>query len=974
MITEKVVPRSLITLLVILLFDISLNAQQTSKYNYISPLPNSEFVSKETNIIIKYEEKILRQSLLGEENISIVGSSSGLHECNMILSDDDETLVLNVLVPFEPNEVVNVRFNPDVRSTKGARIPLLEFSFKISPLQNRISYSLLRNEEENISLKSESVENKFAVTAEDTIPADFPKIVVKNNINPSPGYLFITTSAKVSGVGYYAMMIKDDGKPYWFKKFDNHFPADFKMQSNGMISYADMLNDYYYAGGGEAVHKLLDSSYAVVDSFKMGNGYVADGHDFKLLPNGHALLFAYDLQQVDMSKIVAGGNPAAMVAGSIIQELDADKNVVFQWRSWDYISIEESYFDLTLAAFDPIHANTITQSNDGNIIASFRNISQVIKIDKATGKIIWRLGGRKNQFTFVGEHAENAPLYFSRPHGVVELPNGNIMLFDNGLDHSPKYSRAVEYKIDEVNKTATLVWEYKHPSGAYGATQGSVQRLSNGNTIVGWGNASMTNIAWPAVTEVDPNGSIVSELYFGNKGMLSLHAFKYLWKTKNYSSVTEQEILKGNEYTFNRGVDSTYVTLKINNFSGSGYNSVTVSSYPSAPLKPEFIDTAPIVISKRVTISAKEIDGINAELSIDAAKSLGISDPKQIVVYHRDKEGSGVFSQLNTSYNYVTKKLTATFTKFGEFIFAVPVVNATVNSPLLVSPLDSSSVNQALPIKLKWTPLGYAGKYQLQIASDYNFQKIITDIEGLTESFYQIDSVCANSTYYWRVRTTNISGTSDWPKTFAFFTTEPGITVTYPNGSEKFQRGLKYYIKWNDNLDEEVIIELYKDEMLSMVLDTAISNGVYQWSVSTTLPVDSKYKIRLRSTANQNLFDLSNDNFSLIDTISTSVEGESEHLPAAYSLMQNFPNPFNPSTIIKYDLPVNAIVKLVVYDVLGREVAILVNEQKSAGSHNVKWSSASNKNISSGIYIYRIVAIVGNEQKFIDTKKMLLIK
>ncbi|MFA7421243.1 MAG: T9SS type A sorting domain-containing protein, partial [Melioribacteraceae bacterium] len=202
----------------------------------------------------------------------------------------------------------------------------------------------------------------------------------------------------------------------------------------------------------------------------------------------------------------------------------------------------------------------------------------------------------------------------------------------------------------------------------------------------------------------------------------------------------------------------------------------------------------------------------------------------------------------------------------------------------------------------------------------------------------------------------------------------PEIVVTYPDGNEKLQKGLKYYIRWKDNIEEEVIIELYKDGSFVMIVDTAVSNGVYQWPISTTLSIDSKYKIRVRSKLAQNIFDLSNADFSIIDTISTSAEKESENLPVVFSLMQNYPNPFNPSTIIKYDLPTNANVKLVVYDILGREVAILVNEEKSAGSHQIEWSSATYKYISSGIYIYRIVASVEDEQKFINTKKMLFIK
>ena len=101
---------------------------------------------------------------------------------------------------------------------------------------------------------------------------------------------------------------------------------------------------------------------------------------------------------------------------------------------------------------------------------------------------------------------------------------------------------------------------------------------------------------------------------------------------------------------------------------------------------------------------------------------------------------------------------------------------------------------------------------------------------------------------------------------------------------------------------------------------------------------------------------------------------ENEGLPTAFNLYNNYPNPFNPSTLIKYDLPVSANVKLVVYDVLGSEVATLVNENKSAGSHQIEWNAATQKNISSGMYIYKIQANGVNGQQFVNTKKMLLVK
>jgi len=89
-------------------------------------------------------------------------------------------------------------------------------------------------------------------------------------------------------------------------------------------------------------------------------------------------------------------------------------------------------------------------------------------------------------------------------------------------------------------------------------------------------------------------------------------------------------------------------------------------------------------------------------------------------------------------------------------------------------------------------------------------------------------------------------------------------------------------------------------------------------------------------------------------------------VPKTYSLSQNYPNPFNPSTNIKFDLPKAGIVKLVIYDVLGREVKTLVNEYKQAGEFNIQFDAS---NIASGVYFYRIEA-----NDFTATKKMLLIK
>jgi hypothetical protein len=93
---------------------------------------------------------------------------------------------------------------------------------------------------------------------------------------------------------------------------------------------------------------------------------------------------------------------------------------------------------------------------------------------------------------------------------------------------------------------------------------------------------------------------------------------------------------------------------------------------------------------------------------------------------------------------------------------------------------------------------------------------------------------------------------------------------------------------------------------------------------------------------------------------------DNEKFPEEFELYQNFPNPFNPSTIIKYSIPTSEFVSLIVYDMLGKEVATLVNEEQSAGNYEVDFNAAG---LSSGIYFYKLTA-----GSFVETKKMILMR
>jgi hypothetical protein len=100
--------------------------------------------------------------------------------------------------------------------------------------------------------------------------------------------------------------------------------------------------------------------------------------------------------------------------------------------------------------------------------------------------------------------------------------------------------------------------------------------------------------------------------------------------------------------------------------------------------------------------------------------------------------------------------------------------------------------------------------------------------------------------------------------------------------------------------------------------------------------------------------------------VASGVEDGEEVIPTGYALHQNYPNPFNPSTVISYQIPTSAFVRLRVFDVLGNEVASLINKEQHAGYYNVTFNA---NNLTSGIYFYRLEA--GN---YSETKKLILIK
>ena len=956
--------KAVLIILNLLVFS-SVFAKKPESVQYISPIDHSELNSRSSQIIIRQGDK-LDPSSLSTEVFTIIGDKSGRHSGSVILSSDGKTVIFKPDNQYAPGEQVRVIINNGLTLLNGDTVPPFNFSFKVTPLEKPLNPADYK-EKLDLFLIPEGLDyrtfEKPAIS--DSLPQDFPTFTMEVNDSTSIGDYFFSPTRIVSGDGYN-VIVSNTGELKYYNKIDDGVPFDFKVASNSMLTFGIMSEFYEFGGGGDTDFFLMDSSFSIVQKFQMGNGYTSDFHEFQYLPNGHVFMVAYDLQPVDMSELVEGGHPGALVAGSVIQELDQNGNVIFQWRSWDNYNLLDSYADLTQSIFDAIHINSIELDlSDLNIIISTLALGEATKINRNTGEIIWRMGGKNNQFTFINESQEHAPLYFMFQHEIRRLSNGNITMFDGGDTERRQYSRAVEYEIDEVAKTATKVWEYRKSPDIYSPNMGSVQRLANGNTVIGWGLASMSP-GQPMITEVDPEGNIVAELTFDKPLTTSYRALKFEWDGGYPAAdVLIAEVLAGNSYVFDEEEQKTGVSMTIIRHDGFGYNEIIVKRYEYGPLSPVFIPKAPVIDQTRIVIDEFLIDrqSFQADLMFDV-DFYGIKNPDSVIIYHREFEGSGLFIPLPTQFNQATNKIVTTMTRFGEFLIGYPDISKEVFPPLPIRPREGERVDQTKNVTLEWSPVGYTNRFSLELATDADFNNKIIEEQSLDSAVYDFDTVEPNTEYFWRVTATNNVGESEWSQTSLFVTTAPQVTLLSPETGVKWRIGLEYFITWEDNLSEEVILDLLKNDSLVMTIDTTASTGGYKWNIPLFLDVGDDYKIHISSEENPDINDVSAGFFSLIDY------DEPEPTPEETVLLQNFPNPFNPSsesTQITYQIKESAHVLLKLYNTLGAVVTTLVDESQAANTYTVDFEG---KGLASGIYVYTLQ--VGGS--LISTKKMLIVK
>jgi hypothetical protein len=494
-------------------------------YLYLSPLPGSEHTSPQTRFVLVRFRDISPSVLTNLSTfVQVAGVQSGMHPGTAKVAGDGRTVIFTMTTDFTNNELVTVTLAPGAPPESGGPISPYQYQFAISrhmpgpapaPAEVTPPSSISQLPSAPVprkTLDAAAVGIAGIMPNGVSVPSDFPWISISASNAPDPDPIFISRGG--GGRPYY-IIFDNGGCPIWYMRTPSD-PRELKPQQNGVLTMLVRDGGNHFNG--------FDHHYELVSTYWAGNGYGVDDHELLVLPDGTYLLVAVGTQRVDMSRYVLDGNTAAAVAEQVIQEFTPAGELIFQWRAWDHIDVRDQQKSINLRSlsFDFPHMNSIDIDTDGNILLSSRNTSEITKIDRDTGEIIWRLGGPHNQFSFV-----NDPLDGPRnQHTFRMVTTNDYTVLDNGNLHSPSMSRGVEYLLDTTNMTATLVWQYPNPAtqSVFAYYMGNVQRLPNGNTLIDWAVGNL-----PKLTEVRPDGTKAFEMDWVTRWE-AFRTWRYPWQ------------------------------------------------------------------------------------------------------------------------------------------------------------------------------------------------------------------------------------------------------------------------------------------------------------------------------------------------------------------------------------------------------------------------------------------------------------
>jgi hypothetical protein len=335
----------------------------------------------------------------------------------------------------------------------------------------------------------------------------------------APGHIFV--APEEGGAAQGGSMIFDDrGQVVWFRPLRE---TQGRAMNFGVQTYRGEPVLTWGETAGEYV--IFDSSYREIARLRAGNGYDGDHHEFLISPQDTALITIYNSVPQDLTSV--GGSEGGRAWQGIVQELDIESGeVLFEWKSLEHVALEETYVEARedhYSGIDYFHINSIDVDHDDNLLISARETSAVYKVDRNTGEVIWRLGGKRSDFE-MGEGTRFAFQHDARRlrDGTISIFDNGSLVFENGIPRAVEESRAIVLDVDERKMRASLVREYTHPEGQYADAAGNAQVLPNGNVFVGWGRAL-------AISEFSREGELLfdARLPPGNR---SYRAFRFPWR------------------------------------------------------------------------------------------------------------------------------------------------------------------------------------------------------------------------------------------------------------------------------------------------------------------------------------------------------------------------------------------------------------------------------------------------------------
>jgi arylsulfotransferase ASST len=354
-----------------------------------------------------------------------------------------------------------------------------------------------------------------------------PRITVRRHGHVGgPRNVFL--NAPNSGPGHGGTMILDSrGELVWLgPDTATHHKLDFDVQVLDGKPVLTWWQGELVQGHGEGEAVIADASYRVRHVIRAHNGLMADLHEFNITPQGTALITAYR-RHANADLRERGGPASGYLLSGVAQEIDiATGELLFEWDSYRHahapVPVGETYeragdgYGTSARPFDYFHINSIAPDADGDLLISSRHTWTVYKVSKKNGSIVWRMGGKKSDFS-MGPGSRFSWQHHARAHSP-----GKLTVFDNGSPAKDKHSRALILHVDAASMHVTLRRAYVHPGTVFAATAGSAQMLPDGGMFVGWG-------AQPRFSQFLPDGRLLLDGTMAS-GAQSYRAFAREWK------------------------------------------------------------------------------------------------------------------------------------------------------------------------------------------------------------------------------------------------------------------------------------------------------------------------------------------------------------------------------------------------------------------------------------------------------------